>query len=156
IRRMFEFLLRKASDRKLRLFACACCRCIWHLLQDKRIRRAVVVAERFADGQASNAELDNAGWAVWQAECKTPSKGQEELQKSARAPVHPAMLDNVRLRNCILQPATAVVEIINDETAFNPCALVRDIFIYFPHVESISDSLSSLHESTLVQLAKQI
>lgn len=45
------------SERKLRLFGCACCRQVWDLLTEDCFREAVEIAERFADGLASGKEL---------------------------------------------------------------------------------------------------
>jgi hypothetical protein len=54
---MVDFLRGKASDRKFRLFAVACCQRIWHLLDDDAGRDAVEVAERYAAGRSSPLEL---------------------------------------------------------------------------------------------------
>ena len=57
---MLEFLTAAASDRKLRLFACACCRQIWDWLPEGPSRRAVEASERFADGEITADELQRA------------------------------------------------------------------------------------------------
>src|SRR5512145_2708840 len=57
---MLEFLRRTASDRKVRLFAVACCRRVWASLEHEEFRDSVRKAESFADGLADRAELDQA------------------------------------------------------------------------------------------------
>jgi hypothetical protein len=60
--RMLAFLYeRRASTRKVWLFACACCRGIWPLFTDPRSQAAVEVAERYVDGLVSRDALQAAG-----------------------------------------------------------------------------------------------
>lgn len=54
----------RISERKLRLFACACVRQVWNLLTDDHSRRAIEVTERYSDGKATEKEMLWAGQAV--------------------------------------------------------------------------------------------
>src|SRR6516165_2141294 len=63
---MLAYLHGKISDRKFRLFACACCRRVAHLIRPMRnpglakavdYRRVIEAAEQVADGLLGDAEL---------------------------------------------------------------------------------------------------
>jgi hypothetical protein len=56
-KKMIAALSGKGSERLWRLFTVACVRGVEHLLRDKRSRKALEVAERFADGLATMREL---------------------------------------------------------------------------------------------------
>jgi hypothetical protein len=57
---MLKRLGRRISNRKRRLFGCACYRHVPRLFEDERIRTAVEVSERYADGFADKQELAHA------------------------------------------------------------------------------------------------
>src|SRR5947209_7031106 len=57
---ILDFLRGKTSERKLRLFACACCHRLRSLMSDKYSRKALVMAERYADNEITEEKLQFA------------------------------------------------------------------------------------------------
>lgn len=109
---MLERLRGQVSNRKLRLYACACCRLLRRAsLEEPRCREAVEVAEQYADGQANAEELERAkdralgtiGWYVaWENDWYTAHATVRTLiqfqQESRLADLLRCLVDRVPLR----------------------------------------------------------
>jgi hypothetical protein len=134
---MLTYVRGKASNRKLRLLACACCRCVWHLIPEGACRKAVEVGERYADGLATEAELH----AVARAAIRfygnftvLSSEGHASAEACAAAV---AIVDNARSMEEAATHAFAAVayaaEIHSKKSSYRPdhpdqVALIRDLF----------------------------
>ncbi|HEY1189494.1 MAG TPA: hypothetical protein VGE74_17715 [Gemmata sp.] len=115
-RPMLEFLRGKASDRKLRLFACGCTRRLLPLMPDKRGRIALEVAENIADGLVSGeaervvaweARLgiphDHTGWALQPSAFAAAKSGAEHLANAVRMQQEPLKRQKAWLQECVSQ-----------------------------------------------------
>jgi len=118
---MLEFLRGWASERKLRLFACACVRRVWHLLRDRRSRWAVEMAEQYADGLATEKELTSAyavGAAVLsRAGLERPSRRRTFAAEAAAWAANCA----VSLEEAAQRAAECCAEIVSDEEWEDEC-----------------------------------
>lgn len=89
------------SERKLRLYTCACCRRISGILDDERSQQAIVAAERYADWTADPAALEAAHTAAVAV--------VDEILRVPANPVGTAQLDGgLRARAWACRAATEV------------------------------------------------
>jgi hypothetical protein len=80
---MLEYVRESTSERKLRLFACAACRSLWHLLTDARSRQGVEVAELHADKLTTAEQLYEAAIAADAGADDTHGEGADVADTAA-------------------------------------------------------------------------
>jgi hypothetical protein len=110
---LLDFLARMPSGRKLRLFACGCCRQrIWHLLTDGRSRDAVETAEQYADGLVTRDVLRTAWLAACEAVATVPlASGPLEGRRVPRFVATAAAFATYRSHRCAREVAARVFHV---------------------------------------------
>jgi hypothetical protein len=165
-----EYLRCKASDRKLRLFACACCRRIWNLLDNQRSHSTVEVVEQVADGLLPAVERSKAlrvfslalhrqrgtcypdraeVWAVRFAANKVPAQsawGAARFAAVARTRATKGPTRSTREYNAVKKGEFSA-----------QANLLRDMFGSLPfHAVIVEDSWLAWNDGTVVKLAQGI
>jgi hypothetical protein len=168
-RTMLQFLRVGASERKLRLFLCACSRRLWELLTVPALRVGVEVAERYADGQAEESEREaawersrDAFWQAWGQFGNEPGEAPTDEQLahhgslarahlSVYAPAPEGKLDYYDKKTV----SQSWAERLDPEEERCRCDLLRDLFYPFRPVR-IDSTWLSWRDSTIPKLAQVI
>src|SRR3954453_14098044 len=79
---MLDFLRGRTSNRKVRRCALALCRRVWILLVDKYSRKALTIAERYADGEVSEEKLRFA-WGDARRAAQVAHRREEETAEAS-------------------------------------------------------------------------
>jgi hypothetical protein len=129
---MLDFLWRKSGKRKLRLFACACCRQVWQYMRDPACRRAVEVSEFYADRKVRAAKLrlakreaeEEASSRAWEASIRMWLS-----QYAAKDAANAAVLCAAKNVDPIaVAAATRACITSTPDSPKDQCGLLRDLF----------------------------
>jgi hypothetical protein len=133
---MLRLLRGKASDRKLRLFGCACCRRLWHQLPREANRALVAAVEDWPDGTFDDPPLHAAlvASSSHEHECAA-DPGYWAVKYLGRSfyklsPLEAALTVTCRVRQKVARghARPAAWREAWDAEARAHCALLRDVF----------------------------
>jgi hypothetical protein len=168
----------RASDRKLRLLAVACCRRFWHLLSHESSRLAVETSERYADGLATREELQTAanaalsrcnelgeeyeravdiveaGFAAGDADEDARQVAYDEALAPVRDPLNAAHAAVEVARDTRITPRLRLPNDLKEIENAALCGLTRDVFPNpFRPSPAIEPSVLKWRDATVVRLA---
>lgn len=101
---MLDSIQERADSRKLRLFACACCRRVWNYLPDARSRRAIDALESVVDDPP--AQLQSIGVGQFGAAGSVSRTAASAAADPALASRHAAWAVIIAASNVTVLPAT--------------------------------------------------
>jgi hypothetical protein len=160
---MLDFLRGQAGERKLRLYAAACGRRVWHLLNDRRSQKALAVAEAHADGRATGQDLAAAHAAAGDAakegeEDAAVTPASVEAAQAVFEATCPDALDAARGASALALRAMghpgAAARLAGGEYL---CDLLRDVFGPLPfHPVAIPGSVLAWDDGLVLRLAQAV
>jgi hypothetical protein len=154
---MLYFLVygyRKASERKLRLFSCACCRSAWPHFKEEKARKAIELAESLADGLVNEQDRDAATLAIdfdWDGDLESPMVDEVFVARLC--------LDENITNRCALAAKTAAESAGKEkaEEERRQCRLLRDMFGPLPfRAVALDPAWHAWKEATVLQIARAI
>jgi hypothetical protein len=152
----------EATFRKLRLFACACCRRFWPWLTDERSRNAVETAEHYADGLVGYEEL-SAAWesaheATWTTETAAGMRRAATLtvETNSWLAAWAAQTLSRALADAQAPITDSAWDAVRHEERRAQCHLLRDIFGNPFHLVALEPSWLCWKDATIVQIARTI
>jgi hypothetical protein len=157
--KMLDYLQGEVSNRKLRLLAVACCQRLKHLFNDE-CSRAIEVAERFADGEAGQAELDTASHSHRQAEALYTASHSHlpDFVWLNNLPTYLAV--QALIRDPITFSIHGVLNIVVDALGITErtyqCLLLRDLFGNPFRSIILNPVWLTWHDGLLVSMARQM
>jgi hypothetical protein len=116
-------------DRMLHRYYLACCRAIWKLLPDRRSRNAIVVAERYLEGQAGDDDLYKAEWSAEAIAFGMTYEGQPKVHQWI-AQVEALPVDELR---AMIHPPEAIAN-LSTHTLLTRAAWFADFAVSFTHL----------------------
>ncbi len=160
---MLEHMRGKASDRKLRLLACASAARVCKWLPTKRLRDAIAVAERVADGLLTRSEFKQCRTGL-QAHCFRPSWRftSETAAHTIKQLLQPrawnaaASVTDLATDTVVIATAPARKAAVRDKELGYHCSLLRDVFGNPFCPVSMPRSIYAWNDAALTRMANAI
>jgi hypothetical protein len=147
---MLEFLRGKASDRKLRLFACACCRRHRSVLRGKKSRQMLEVSEDFADDRISREDMEKMRKRWYTFDYPFPLTGTWQMALACATITH--------LTTWATETATHAAQASNrpERERLVQADVLRDIFGNPFRPVPVDRSILLWHDGAVVHMAQSI